>query len=190
MTRWITSDLHFGHTNILKFNPETRKYKDVADMNEQMVLQWNRMVDPGDEVFILGDFAFLPTGDAAKIAFRLFGKKTLVVGNHDHKLILDKQFCACFSGGVHNYLEVDHKLNNDKQKVVMFHYPIAEWNRCHRGSVHFHGHLHGAKSGLEQYRVLDVGMDNHPSGDVVQLFDDAFHFAMQGEIKTHGDGSD
>lgn len=31
MKTWITSDLHFGHANIMKFNPATRNFVDKAE---------------------------------------------------------------------------------------------------------------------------------------------------------------
>ena len=47
MKTYITSDLHFGHTNIMKFCPVTRaRFKnDVDYMNEQMVKEWNEIVE-------------------------------------------------------------------------------------------------------------------------------------------------
>jgi hypothetical protein len=66
----------------------------------------------------------------------------------------------------------------------MFHYPISEWNKCHYGSVMLHGHLHNAKSGLEQYRIRDVGMD--ATGNIVTLLSDVVNEALTGNIRRHG----
>jgi calcineurin-like phosphoesterase family protein len=65
----------------------------------------------------------------------------------------------------------------------MFHYPIAEFDQMHRGAVHFHGHLHGGKSGLERYRVLDVGMD--ATGMIAISMEEAIAKALKGKIKGH-----
>jgi hypothetical protein len=65
----------------------------------------------------------------------------------------------------------------------MFHYPIAEWDQMHRGSVHFHGHLHGGVSGLEKYRCRDMGMD--ATGAIAITLERAIADAMHGEIKSH-----
>jgi hypothetical protein len=65
----------------------------------------------------------------------------------------------------------------------MFHYPIAEFNGQHRGAVHFHGHLHGGVSGLEHYRVRDMGMD--ATGMIAITMEDAIKSALKGEIKGH-----
>lgn len=55
MTTWVTSDLHFGHANIMKFCPVSRARfnNDVDYMNEQMVLEWNATIAPEDTVYIL-----------------------------------------------------------------------------------------------------------------------------------------
>lgn len=179
MTIWITSDLHFSHKNILNFNPDTRPFRDVDHMNAEMIQIWNSQVKPDDTVYILGDFAFCNANKATEIAARLNGHKILVEGNHDTKLVANADFRAQFVA-THKYLEIQHK----GVLVCMFHYPIAEFNRQHRGAVHVHGHLHGAPSGLEQYRVVDVGMD--ATGNVVSKLDIMVDKALQGQLKRHG----
>lgn len=181
MKTYITSDLHFGHANILKFNPATRQYKDVDHMNAEMIREWNETVRPDDLVYILGDVAFCNANKATGIVRSLNGRKILVAGNHDSKLIKDAGFAACFEQ-IHQYLTI----NYNGTRVSMFHYPIHEWDQCHRGAVHFHGHVHGKPTGLEEYRVRDAGMD--ATGRVVSLIDDMIKDALKGAIKQHGDG--
>ena len=180
MTTWITSDLHFGHTNIMKFCPQSRaRYNnDVDYMNEEMVLEWNATIAPDDTVYILGDVAFLPAAKAVSIMQRLNGSKILIEGNHDRKLLNDPVFRRCFVE-IHQYLCITY----EKTRVVMFHFPILEWDQMHRGAVHFHGHLHGNTSGLEKYRARDMGMD--ATGSIAITMEQAIADAMTGEIKRH-----
>ena len=180
MKTYITSDLHFGHANIMKFCPETRARfnNDVSYMNEAMVIEWNSIVQPEDTVYILGDVAFMPASKAASYVNRLNGTKILIEGNHDRKALNDPMFRAAFKE-VHKY----HHINYNGTFVTMFHYPIAEWDQMHRGSVHFHGHLHGNTSGMEKFRCIDVGMD--ATGCIVIQMEDAITRAMKGEIKGH-----
>lgn len=180
MKTYVTSDLHFGHKNIMSFCPVTRARfnNDVEYMNEEMVKEWNEIVTPYDLVYILGDVAFLPAAKASSYVKRLNGTKILIEGNHDKKLLKDQNFEKCFHS-IHKYLDV----NYDGTKVVMFHYPICEWDQMHRGSVHFHGHLHGTPSGMEAFRCLDVGMDS--TGWIVLEMEDAIARALKGEIKGH-----
>jgi len=180
MTTWITSDLHFGHKNIMKFCPETRaRFKDdVAYMNNAIVDEWNARVEPNDLVYILGDVAFMSGSEAGRMVNRLNGTKILIEGNHDKKTLNDATFRGAFAE-VHKYLDITY----DGHKCVMFHYPIAEWDQMHRGALQFHGHLHGSKSGLEQYRALDVGMDS--TGEIVISMERAINRIKDNEIKGH-----
>jgi calcineurin-like phosphoesterase family protein len=147
-------------------------------MNEAMVKEWNDLIGPEDTVYILGDVAFMSGYNASLILKRLNGIKILVEGNHDRKTLLDPHFRKQFKE-VHQYLSV----NYEGTKVVMFHYPIAEWDQMHRGSVHLHGHLHGGVSGMEKYRCRDMGMD--ATGMIAITMEDAIASAMKGEIKGH-----
>lgn len=179
MKIYVTSDLHFGHANIMKFCPKTRgHFTDVQHMNEEMIRMWNEVVEPGDLVYFLGDVAFLPSAEAAKILNRLHGDKILIEGNHDVKALKDPVFSRCFKE-IHKYYEYNH----NGVKVVMFHFPILEWNQMHRGSVCLHGHLHGSPSGMEQFRIRDVAFD--ATGKIVSLLDDIVADALTGQIKAH-----
>ena len=88
MSTWYSSDHHFGHDNILKFEDENRRdsrgnrFKSVSHMDEYLIEKWNETVSPGDTVYCLGDMSFKQTVLEAVIP-RLHGEKILVVGNHD-----------------------------------------------------------------------------------------------------------
>lgn len=180
MKTWLTADLHFGHKNIMKFCPVTRaRFNDDVDyMNNAMVEEWNAKVDPNDTVYILGDVAFMSGSDAGRLTKRLNGKKILIAGNHDRKTLKDETFRSAFVE-IHTYLDIKY----DGHKIVMFHYPIAEWDQMHHGSLHFHGHLHGGTSGLESYRVLDVAMD--ATGEIVISMERAINMIKDNVIKGH-----
>jgi len=180
MKTYITGDLHFGHISIMSFCPVSRARfrNDVDYMNQAMVREWNNLIEPGDLVYILGDVAFLPAAKATEYMRRLNGRKILIQGNHDRKLLQDAGFRGCFEE-IHHYLDI----NYNGTKCVMLHYPIAEWDQMYRGAVHFHGHLHGGVSGMEQYRCRDMGID--ATGQIAVLMEDAIRDARQGEIKGH-----
>jgi len=179
MTTWITSDLHFGHKNIMKFCPATRgHFRDIDHMHAEMISAWNERVQPDDVVYVLGDVAFLPAAEAVKILNRLAGRKILVKGNHDRKLLEDPAFRACFEE-VHS----DWTGRVNGTYVHMYHFPIQEFDQMHRGAVHFHGHVHGKPTGLERYRIRDVGYD--ATGHVVVKIDDMIADALRGEIGSH-----
>lgn len=180
MKTWITSDLHFGHTNIMKFCPVTRARfrNDVAYMNEQMVAEWNELIAPEDTVYILGDVAFLPATKAAEYMNRCNGNKILIEGNHDRKTLQDASFHGAFKE-VHKYLDI----NYDGHKIVMSHFPFLEWDQMHRGALHFFGHLHGGVTNQEKYRCMDVGMDS--TGKIAISMERAIDAIKNNEIKRH-----
>lgn len=155
MKTWVGSDLHLGHTNIMKFCPVTRAHynNDVTYMNEQMVLEWNHFVQDDDLVYILGDVAFLPAQKAVQYLKRMKGRKILIKGNHDRKLVNDSDFCSCFES-MHDYLDITH----NGVKIVMCHYPIFDHDGAGRGSIMLHGHRHGNPHNIPG-KIMDVGMD-------------------------------
>lgn len=183
MKQFITSDLHFFHSNIIKYCPVTRgNFTSAHAMNEFIVSEWNTRVSADDVVFILGDVSFGKLNDTVAILNCLNGTKILIEGNHDKKLLKEPKFRECFDQ-IYNYYE--HVV--DGVDVCMFHYPIHyEWNKSHRGSVMLHGHTHGNKTGLEEYRVRDVGFD--ATGNVVSLLRDVVDDALTGKISLFHTG--
>jgi len=168
MKTFITSDTHWSHANILKFNPSTRQFKDVEHMDEEMIRMWNEKVDPHDVVYHLGDVAFCNVHKAAGIMRRLNGKKILIAGNHDRKLLEHSEFRHQFMA-VHDYFTLRYKMGNIAVHIVMFHYPIFDHDRAGHGSIMLHGHRHGNPTGIPG-RIMDVGMDS--TGDIVSGMDD------------------
>jgi calcineurin-like phosphoesterase family protein len=145
MTVWFTSDLHFRHKNILKYNPDTRQYVDHEDMREKIILEWNSRVKAEDTVYHLGDFSFGSKTYTSDIIKELKGTINFIRGNHDQ-----------------NWLEpmVDYQeIRIEGQKIVLFHFPIGSWHGQCRGTWHLHGHCHGSYADSKG-KMLDVGWDN------------------------------
>src|SRR5690349_22962694 len=81
MACWFTSDHHFGHTNIIKY--ENGPWSGVDDMELGLVERWNEVVAPEDTVYHLGDFALANKETVTRVWSALHGKKFLIRGNHD-----------------------------------------------------------------------------------------------------------
>lgn len=88
MQNWFTSDLHYGHANIIRYC--NRPFKNVEQMNKTLVDRWNSIVKPEDTVFHIGDFVFYggkeaPEGitKAQEIQNMLNGTVIHLQGNHD-----------------------------------------------------------------------------------------------------------
>jgi len=80
---FFVGDTHFGHANIITYC--NRPFLTVQDMNEKLIQNWNRVVQPADTVIHLGDFSFLKDDKAKEICAQLNGHKVLVRGNHDRQ---------------------------------------------------------------------------------------------------------
>lgn len=81
MTLWLTSDLHFGHENIIRYCD--RPFADVDEMDAELVRRWNERVADDDVVWVLGDVALGPIHRSLGLVAQLAGHKRLVMGNHD-----------------------------------------------------------------------------------------------------------
>lgn len=84
MTRFVISDQHFGHENIIEYT--NRPFSDVTRMNEEMVESWNKTVSSDDTVIHLGDIAFGSSEIAEEYLSRLNGEILLIEGNHDESI--------------------------------------------------------------------------------------------------------
>jgi calcineurin-like phosphoesterase family protein len=89
MKRWIISDLHFEHINIIKYS--NRPFQDIDEMRIRMIEYWNNLVSSEDIVYFLGDFAmgrhsFVRDSNLVK---SLSGTKYMILGNHDVGFNLD-----------------------------------------------------------------------------------------------------
>lgn len=75
------ADTHFCHRNIIEFC--SRPFKDVQQMNQIMIDNWNSVVKKDDIVVHGGDFSFANKLVSTEIFNALNGQKYLVRGNHD-----------------------------------------------------------------------------------------------------------
>lgn len=130
-------------------------------MNEKLIQNWNSLVQPDDEVYILGDVTMKGPEQAFAVLSRLSGTKYLIKGNHDY--FVDKEDWEQYAW-VFRWEKEYYELLWNNQKFVLFHYPIAEWNDYYKGAIHLHGHQHNQavynhqqlRAGIKRY---DVGVD-------------------------------
>jgi calcineurin-like phosphoesterase family protein len=167
---WFTSDLHFGHLNILTY--ANRPFSDVPHMNTELVRFWNETVHPDDTVYVLGDFAMGQIADTLPIALRLNGHKKLVRGNHDRCWDGNKkweQWVGRYEGAGFELMpnQMDFDLG-DGISALLCHFPYAgdhtEKDRYIEArpdraehDVLIHGHVHDAW--LVNGDQINVGAD-------------------------------
>lgn len=159
MTIWFTSDTHFSHYAILKHC--NRPFRNIREMNDCMITNWNERVKSKDLVYHLGDFGFGSPKYLASIIKQLKGKLYFIRGNHDKAIKKEVLECPNFYY-LGNYLDLiipNPKIKN-KQLIVLCHYPFETWNRKLYGSLNIHGHCHGTLKRITPNR-LDAGVDCH-----------------------------
>jgi len=153
---FFTSDTHFNHSNIIKYCK--RPFQTVEEMNEKLIENWNSKIKQNDIVYHLGDFNFGNLNQLEMILKRLNGRKCLIKGNHDEDSIL-KKVNGFYSIDIYKLVKLN--LNNEKLNIIMFHYPIARWDKQFHGAWHIFGHSHGTYDTSTLGKCHDVGVDNN-----------------------------
>lgn len=170
---WFISDLHFAHHNVIAY--EGRPFKSVREMDEALIANWNKYIQPHHKVIVCGDltlnYKYLRDKD---IVSRLNGTKILVRGNHDssHQRMMLLGFdWSCD--------RMEYTIAGER--VLISHYPYRpglwrqfkilwdHWKRPSRLLKHFqkrpvnrgmfliHGHTHSKRK--VQGRMINVGVD-------------------------------
>jgi calcineurin-like phosphoesterase family protein len=144
---FFSSDHHFFHSKIIENC--SRPFKNIEEMNEILISNWNKVVSTKDTIYYLGDFGFGKVDSLLHIFKRLNGNKILAgIGNHDKKQVIKLPW-----GSIHNMLEVKVK----EHIIQLCHYPFRSWNKSFHGSWALSGHTHGT---LKPFGFsCDVGVD-------------------------------
>lgn len=164
------SDPHFNHANIIRYC--NRPFKNVDQMNEALIKNYNFLVRDDDLVYFMGDLG-LDKG-LSVIIKQLKGKKILIKGNHD-KLSNQAYYNMGFTAVLQyakikvgkNYFTLSHYPNRSLKSMIHICYLYfiktlrtqkkikyawnrfkKEWNRYKESndrSSHYriHGHVHG-----------------------------------------------
>jgi calcineurin-like phosphoesterase family protein len=157
----FTSDHHFFHINIIRYSK--RPFKNIDEMNEVLVDNWNKQVARNDVVYHLGDI-FLGQRQAENLRSHLNGQIYLIRGNHDKTA----DQCRHLFGWIKDYFKLrvnDPDCERGIREIALFHYPIASWDKHHHGCYHAHGHCHSNHNPwkikhMPDARSFDVGVDS------------------------------
>jgi 3-oxoacid CoA-transferase subunit A len=136
-TIFYTSDLHFGHENIIRHCD--RPFSNVEEMNRALIDNWNARVRSIDQVYIAGDFSYRSQQPVAGYLEQLNGTKHLIVGNHDVSWMKSVNLGKYFAS-----VEKMGEATDSGRRVVLCHYPMMAWPG--RGSYLVHGHIHNRRN--------------------------------------------
>ncbi|QOJ00235.1 MAG: hypothetical protein HRU70_06935 [Phycisphaeraceae bacterium] len=199
---YFTADLHLGHTKIMVYGrrvgfmtgPDRRAFEDllasgvspremdwkpsaasVSRMDEALIERINATVNPGDTLWVLGDFARPRSGTSS--AYRRYRDAIrcrdvrLVWGNHDNRHRASGLFERTYESAMlfvdpsgREPTRTEDELFASKagravlsgsgwaggrRRVFVSHYCHAVWHHSHRRVFHLYGHTHG---NLEAWR--------------------------------------
>jgi calcineurin-like phosphoesterase family protein len=150
---YFTADTHFGHTAILKHcKPRKRVFGNLADMDEAIIDNINRVVGRNDTLYHIGDFCW-QASRAGHYRQRINCRKIHVVrGNHD-------------SSSLRKHVSsLEQEVFIKKYKLHLHHMPVISWQWLHYGGIHLYGHCHGTmedqlNSIWPKRKAMDVGID-------------------------------
>ena len=156
---YITSDLHFGHKNILKYCPNSRIFSSVEEMNESILSQIDEfpegstLINCGD-LFINSRISF---DEVKSIIDRMkSNNKTLwiIMGNHDRELAKrmksDKSSIEIlYALGFDRVYEYPILLDG---KYLLSHEPV--YLNQHSNIKQVYGHVHGVDI-TEDYFIME-----------------------------------
>ena len=154
---FFTADQHFGHGNIIRHC--NRPFASADEMDDALIKNWNNVVNPRDEVYMLGDLTMRPAAEAHGYLSRLNGRKYFIRGNHDRFLKGFEPYEGDFE-----WVKDYHVLRTEGRRLVLFHFPILEWDQFYRGALHLYSHVHNGEKSAERLAVLtgpafNVGVD-------------------------------
>lgn len=173
MRRFFTSDIHFGHANVIDYCD--RPYNSVEEMDEAIIAQWNSQVSSEDIVYFLGDFGVnekkILEGALVK---RCNGIKIIkAFGNHDkgfkegHKgYALDLQ-PYLDAGWSEVHVQSTLVLKNGLEVMCTHLPPSNEYDKRYidfkvkkdPSKIYLHGHLHSNYT--KKDNMIDVAFDRN-----------------------------
>ncbi len=158
MTTFVTSDTHFGHTNIIKYC--SRPFSTDEEMDAEMVRRWNSVVKHNDKVYHLGDVYMSRKGNTHymdHILGSLNGTKVLILGNHDagKDQLLLKHFKRIY---MWRFLK--------EYGLLLSHVPVHESSLSHKLKLNVHGHTHEKGSPKGPYASACVELHDYTPIDI------------------------
>lgn len=190
---WITSDTHYGHTNICRGVTNwrtsdgqvpianTRAFLTLEEMNDTIVNNINSVVGKDDVLIHLGDFSFGGFENIENFRSRINCNEIhLVFGNHDHHIEKNKNDIQKLFTSCQWFLQFTYF----KKDIECLHFPIVSWNGLNKGRIHVHGHTHLPNDKKVFGRRIDVGMDGHPEFRPYNVKEEIIDVLLREPIKS------
>jgi len=124
---YFTSDFHFFHNK--NFIAQARGFESVEEMNKMIIQNYNSVIQPEDDVYILGDIMLGGADlfeEGITLCNQLKGRIHLVRGNHD----TDKRWTAFLEQCTWDIEEANNAIYLDYKHYHFYlsHYPTLTSN--------------------------------------------------------------
>jgi calcineurin-like phosphoesterase family protein len=105
----------------------------------------------------------------------LFGRKIIILGNHDKNEKVFKGLTEAVYDGFVNIKIKDEDVKEGYQRITLCHYPMLSWYQSHRGACQFYGHWHNntlanfkGKMRTDDDEVMDFIKAEHKSAEYLK----------------------
>ncbi len=145
MAKYFTSDWHLNEKRIGDFNPFFRPFKTVEEQNQTIIRSLNDIVQPSDELYLLGDVAM--DEDGVRLLEQVRCKnRYLVIGNYDQDKL------GLLSG---YFKDMKYSMDVTVGSIPCYlnHYPVNYVN----DRFNIVGHIHGLWK--VKPNMVNVGVD-------------------------------
>lgn len=163
---WLSSDLHFFHRNVISYC--NRPFADVEEMNWKLINIFNELVQPDQDLILLGDLCFGGKQRWASTVARLNGKKKMIKGNHDginatplREFGIESALYGCIIIVDDDYQELyNFALSHYPYQYTGDHTDVERYTErrlIDSGGWLLHGHVHTLWQ--TKGRMINVGVD-------------------------------
>lgn len=142
--RFFISDTHFYHEGVINY--DNRPFSSIIEMNEALIDNWNKTVNKGSIVYMIGDFCWRGPNTAIKILDSLNGQIHLIKGNHDK---VNKEMIKRLAS-----ISDLKKVRAGEHRLLLSHRPFRTWEGRGERYFNIHGHCHGNLE--EWFGALDI----------------------------------
>ena len=157
---WFTSDFHFCHAR--EFVYQARGFSCIKEMNDTIVKNWNMVVQPDDDVYILGDVMLNNNDEGLRLLKSLKGNIHIIIGNHDTNIRVE-MYRSCW-----NVVEVTYAtvIKYEGYHFYLSHYPTfignLEKDTLKKMLLNIHGHTHSTNPFYHDIPFMyNAGVDAH-----------------------------
>ena len=161
MKRWIFSDPHLGHKNIISFCGRPENHEEI--MRENLSLSVGRE----DVLYILGDVCFGNEQLLKSFLSSIPGRIYLIRGNHDKWT--DTKYLLCGFDGVFDSVGVGD--------ILLTHEPVFLSGGLYRYNIH--GHLHNLGYGSRKTKGEEFDCGTY------DCFKDGKHILYSPELENY-----